>query len=99
MFGGANPPKPSRGDGTGWQSGSTNHSAWLQIMKGVNETDIKTLRLINLTKEDEGHYTCSASNFVGATNHSAWLRILEGSLLVAARASVFVTGLGVLIKI
>lgn len=37
----------------------------------------ETLRLVNVTLDDEGWYTCIAANSLGSTHASAYLQVLE----------------------
>uniref|UniRef100_A0A6Q2YYA5 Fibroblast growth factor receptor n=1 Tax=Esox lucius TaxID=8010 RepID=A0A6Q2YYA5_ESOLU len=41
------------------------------------EMEVFTLR--NVSKEDEGQYTCLAGNSIGLSHHSAWLRVVNGT--------------------
>ncbi|XP_010876451.1 fibroblast growth factor receptor 1b [Esox lucius] len=54
---------------------------YVRILKnaGLNTTDreMEVFTLRNVSKEDEGQYTCLAGNSIGLSHHSAWLRVVN----------------------
>lgn len=59
----------------------------LMVCLKTNSEDTEVLELYNVTHEDEGWYTCIASNSLGATVASAYLRVVDGrsNILITCR--------------